>query len=63
MLGIYGPHFREKPAIAALFCVLLGNAGINILNLSSSISTISAIIDVRDLEKAKRVLLSEFELP
>lgn len=63
ILGIYGPHFREKPGIAATFCSVLGEAGINILGIASSISTISCIIDIRDFEKAKKLLLSRFELP
>jgi len=62
-IGIYGPHFREKPGIAAMFCSILGEAGINILGISSSISTISCIIDIRDIERAKRLLLEKFELP
>ena len=63
ILGVYGPHFREKPGIAAKFCSVLGEAGINILGISSSISTISCIIDVRDFENAKKLLLTRFELP
>lgn len=63
IIGIYGPHFREKPAIAAMFCSVLGTAEVNILGISSSISTISCIIDIRDFEKAKGALLSQFELP
>lgn len=63
ILGVYGPHFREKPGVAATFCSILGEAGINILGIASSISTISCIIDVRDFEKAKKLLLSQFELP
>ncbi len=63
ILGVYGPHFREKPGIAAVFCSLLGEGGVNILGISSSISTISCIIDVRDYEKAKSLLLRCFELP
>ncbi len=63
ILGVYGPHFREKPAIAAQFCSALGRKGINILGLSSSISTISAVIDIRDREKARDALLEIFTLP
>jgi len=63
ILGVYGPHFREKPGIAAVFCSLLGDAGVNILGISSSISTISCLIDIRDFEKAKSLLLTRFELP
>ena len=63
ILGVYGPHFREKPGIAAIFCSILGESDVNILGISSSISTISCIIVVRDIEKAKTILLSRFELP
>ena len=63
ILGVYGPHFREKPGIAAIFCSILGESDVNILGISCSISTISCIIDIRDIEKAKTILLSRFELP
>lgn len=63
VLGIYGPHFREKPALAVHFCHTLGRAGINIMGLSSSISSISALIRNEDIEKAKDALLGIFELP
>ncbi|HGY54231.1 MAG TPA: ACT domain-containing protein [Caldithrix abyssi] len=63
IIGIYGPHFREKPAIAATFCNILGDNGINILGISSSISTISCVIDVRDFDRAKDAVLEIFELP
>ena len=38
VIGIYGPHFRDKPMLAAMFCKLLGDAGINILGLSVGIA-------------------------
>jgi aspartokinase len=63
VLGIYGPHFRDKPVLAAMFCKILGEAGINILGLSSSISSISSVIVSEQLHAAKNALLEEFELP
>jgi aspartokinase len=63
LIGIYGPHFREKPILAAKFCKLLGDAGINILGLASSISSISSAISTDQLASAKDALLQEFELP
>jgi aspartokinase len=63
VIGIYGPHFRDKPMLAAMFCKLLGDAGINILGLSSSISSISSIILTEQIQIAKQALLEEFELP
>ena len=63
IIGIYGPHFRDKPILLAMFCKILGDAGINILGLSSSISSISGVIDSKQLIKAKEALLAKFELP
>jgi aspartokinase len=63
IIGVYGPHFREKPAIASTFCALIGEAGVNILSLSSSISSISCIIDGSQLETAKAALFKYFSLP
>ncbi len=63
MLGIYGPHFREKPFLAAQFCKILGEAGVNILGLSSSISSISSIIASTEHQMSKTALLKFFELP
>ena len=63
VIGIYGPHFKEKPQLAAKFCQILGQAGINILGLSSSISSISAVIANDELEDARNALLKVFELP
>jgi aspartokinase len=63
VIGIYGPHFRDKPILAAMFCKLLGDAGINILGLASSISSISSIILTDQLPNAKAALFEEFELP
>ena len=62
-IGVYGPHFREKPTIAARFCSILGKNNINIFGISSSISSIACIIMASDLKMAKRSLLSVFELP
>ncbi len=63
VLGIYGPHFREKPNLAARFCEVLGKTGINILGLSSSISSICAVIRNHEVESARWSLLDVFELP
>jgi aspartokinase len=63
VLGIYGPHFREKPFLAAKFCMILGLADVNILGLSSSISSISSVIKSEEVPVAKEALLKEFDLP
>ena len=62
-LGIYGPHFREKHSIAARFCTLLGASGVNILGISSSISSVCCVIKSDQVEKGKTAILKRFELP
>ncbi len=62
-IGVYGPHFREKPAIAAKFCDTLGDSNINIFGISSSISSIACIIKASELQMARGALLKVFELP
>ena len=63
VLGIYGPHFREKPTLAARFCQVLGQADVNILGLSSSISSICSVIRDEERMRAKKALLKVFQLP
>ena len=63
LVGVYGPHFREKPGIAIKLFDVLGKAKINILGISSSISTISCIVDIQELDRSKEALLSYFDLP
>ncbi|MCF6268801.1 MAG: hypothetical protein L3J41_03735 [Melioribacteraceae bacterium] len=62
-ISIYGPHFREKHSIAARFCTLLGAANVNILGISSSISSVCCVIKTEQLEDAKNAILKRFELP
>jgi aspartate kinase len=63
IIGIYGPHFREKPAIAAKFFRSLGSVGINILGISTSVSSVCCIIPSNKLVIAQKAILKEFELP
>jgi len=63
ILTIYGPHFREKPAVAGRMCAALGSFGINILGISTSISSVSCVIDNAKIELAKTALMQFFQLP
>ncbi len=62
-LTVYGPHFREKPAISGEMCSALGHANINILGISTSISSVCCLIEDKDFENAYDSLLKVFELP
>ncbi len=63
IVSIFGPHFREKPAIAGRMFSVLSNAGINILAISTSISTLSCVIPESFLSVAVQALSEAFELP
>ncbi len=62
-LTVYGPHFREKPAISGEMCSALGKADVNILGISTSISSICCLIKDEDFDRAYEALLSVFQLP
>jgi len=63
ILVVYGPHFREKPTISGKMCAQLGKYKINIMGISTSISSISCVIRETDLADAKKALLEAFEMP
>lgn len=63
VLSIYGPHFSERPAIAGAMFQALSAAGIDIHAISTSVSTVSTIIDQDDLEAAREHLQESFLMP
>ena len=63
MLCIFGPDFRERPGIAGTAFHALGEAGINILAVSTSISTVTCVLDEQDYERGMQALQAVFELP
>ncbi len=63
IVSVFGPHFREKPTIAGTMFSALGKAGIKILAISTSISTLSCVVDEAFLPKAVQVISDAFELP
>jgi aspartate kinase len=63
IISIFGPHFREKPAIGGAMFAALGGSGINILSISTSISTLSCVIEEALLPEAVKAISEAFELP
>lgn len=63
IVSVFGPHFGERPGIAGTMFSALASAGINILAISTSISTASCLIDVCEMDEAVEVLQEAFELP
>lgn len=62
-IAIHGPDFRQRPGIAGAMFSALASQSINILAISTSISTVSCIIDLDRLDDAERILRSTFALP
>ncbi len=63
VISLFGPHFGEQPGIAGIMFSALASVGINILAISTSISSISCLIDADDMDEALQVLEETFELP
>ncbi len=63
IISVFGPHFGERPGIAGTMFSALASVGINILAISTSISTASCLIDVYDMDEAVQALQEAFELP
>ena len=63
ILSIFGPDFRERPGIAATMFSALGAREINILAISTSISTLSCVIDGDKLSDAVAAMRETFDLP
>lgn len=62
-VSVFGPHFRERPMVSGLMFNALGTAGINVMAISTSISSCSCVIEADQVEEAMRVLHETFEAP
>ncbi len=63
IISVFGPHFRERPLISGLMFQALGEAGINVLAISTSISSCCCLIEADQTEDALRALHEEFDAP
>jgi aspartate kinase len=61
--AVHGPHFRERPGCAAAACAAIAKEGVNILAISTSLSSIACMVDGADLAATVRSLQRTFELP
>jgi aspartokinase len=62
-VAIFGPDFRERPGIAGRMFRALAARGVNILAISTSISTVNCIIDLVRLPDALAGIHDQFDLP
>jgi aspartate kinase len=63
LVSIFGPDFRQRPGIAGEMFAALGQADINIKAISTSISTISCVIQATHVPEAVKTLQDTFEMP
>jgi aspartate kinase len=63
IVSIFGPHFAERAGISGVMFSALASVGINILAISTSISSLSCLIDANDMDEAIRALQKAFEQP
>jgi len=63
MISVFGPHFRERPMISGLMFNALGRSGINVLAISTSISSCCCLIEAGQAEDAMRALHDTFNAP
>jgi aspartate kinase len=63
IVSIFGPDFRERPGIAGVMFNALAGVGVNILSISTSISTVSCVIGIDDVDISTEALRETFDLP
>ncbi len=63
MVSVFGPHFGELPGVAGVMFSALAEADINILAISTSISSLSCILDIDELDEAIGALHKAFDQP
>jgi aspartate kinase len=63
IVSMFGPHFGERSGIAGVMFSALASVGINILAISTSISSVSCLLDASDMDDAVQALEEAFDLP
>jgi aspartate kinase len=63
MISIFGPDFKDTPGVAGVIHTVLAEAGVNVLSISTSISSVNCVIEQDRLDDAVAALKDKFELP
>ena len=61
-VSVFGPHFREIPTVAGQIFRALADVGVNILAISTSISSVTSVFDQALLDSALDSLRRRFEV-
>jgi aspartokinase len=62
-IAIFGPDFRERPGIAGRMFRALAERNVNILAISTSISTVTCVVELSQLKEAQAAIRDYFDLP
>ncbi len=62
-VSLFGLDFREQRGVASRMCQALGACNINIRAISTSLSTITCVIEAQRLDEAVHALRDTFMLP
>ncbi len=62
LVSIHGPHFRDRPGCAAEAFTAIAAAGVNILAISTSVSSISCLVERPNLNLVIESLQHHFDV-
>ena len=63
MVAIHGPHFAEEPGIINVMHRALSSQGLQVLAISTTVSTSYFIIPASEVVRALEILREAFEIP
>ena len=63
VITVFGPHLREKPRIHGVMFSSIAAVGIGSLAISTSISSVSCVVEAQYLDTAVQALEEAFEVP
>ena len=63
VITVFGPHLREKPLIHGMMFSSIAAVGISSLAISTSLSSVSCVIEGQHLDIAVKALTEAFDAP
>ena len=63
VITVFGPHLREKPLIHSMMFLSIASVGISSLAISTSLSSVSCVVEGQYLDTAVQVLREVFDAP
>lgn len=63
VITVFGPHLREKPRIHGVMFSSIASVGISSLAISTSISSVSCVVEGQYLDTAVQALSEAFDIP